>query len=77
MAPYFLNGVSTVYDCVAVCRHHGRNLHRGSGHYTAFSRRNGFWFFYDDEKRPAHVDASKVMSHESCEAAYMIFYNRR
>ena len=75
IAPYSLNSVSTVYDCVAVCCHHGRNLH--SGHYTAFSRRNGFWFFYDDEKRPAQVDAAKVISHESCEAAYMIFYVRR
>ena len=33
MKPYASNNASMLYDCVAVCSHHGRNLNRG--HYTA------------------------------------------
>lgn len=75
MKPYASNNASMLYDCVAVCSHHGRNLNRG--HYTAFSHRSGSWFFYDDEKRPSQVDAAKVTSDEECKAAYILFYVRR
>ena len=72
MAPYALNATSMVYDCVAVCSHHGVNLN--SGHYTAFSRRSGSWFFYDDEKRPSQVDSTRITSDGECEAAFMLYY---
>jgi len=58
MAPYTSHGASVVYDCVAVCCHHGNNC--TSGHYNAFSRRGGSWFHYDDASRPSQVDAGKV-----------------
>ena len=75
MAPYTSHGASAVYDCVAVCCHHGNNS--TSGHYTAFARRGGSWFHYNDASRPSQVDGGKVTSNEGLKDAYMIFYVKR
>lgn len=58
-------------DCVAVCCHHGNNS--TCGHYTAFSRRGGSWFHYNDASRPSQVDAEKVTSDEGRKGSYMFF----
>ena len=76
MKPYVSNIASMLYDCVAVCSHHGRNLN--SGHYTAFTHLScSCFFFCDDEKRPSQVDAARVTSDEECKAANILFYVRR
>ena len=74
MAPYTSTHSSTLYDCVAMCLHHGIIIN--SGHYTALSKRGGHWYHFDDGLCPKQVDAAFVASAGSTKAN-LVFYASR
>lgn len=64
-----------LYDCVAVCCHHGSSV--SNGHYTSYSKRSGNWYLFDDAKLPKPVDETLISSEAETKKAYLIFYVRR
>ena len=59
-----------LYDCVAVSNHMGG---LGGGHYTAYARRDGRWFNFNDSQVTEVADTSRIVG----TAAYVLFYKRR
>lgn len=59
-----------IYDCYAVSNHYGG---LGGGHYTAYAKNNGSWFYFDDSRVSEVKDENEVIS----SAAYVLFYRRR
>ena len=45
----------------------------GGGHYTAYARRDGRWFNFNDSQVTEVADTSRIVG----TAAYVLFYKRR
>ena len=58
-----------LYDLYAVTNHYG-NL--GFGHYTAYAKNGGKWFYYDDSS-VREASTKGIVS----DASYILFYSRR
>ena len=67
---YDAGETSLIFDCIAVSNHMGG---MGGGHYTAFARREGRWFEFNDATVSEVGDTSRIVGPN----AYVLFYKRR